>query len=119
MRLVLASGILGPIGGAGGGIDAHDAVFADLEIAQFAADAAGLFHLGEEAAALGVVAHGGAAAGGRPDGRDQRSGAQSFGGELLGEAGEIVVGGIDIGVRQGEEEIDAIEAHAIDFGRRR
>ena len=67
-------------------------------------------------AALGLVAHGRAAAGGRPDGRDQRSGAQSFGGELVGQAGEIVIGGIDIGVRQGEEQIDAVEAYAIHFG---
>ena len=66
--------------------------------------------------ALGVIAHGGAAAGGRPDGSDQRAGAQSFGRELVGEAGQVVVGGIDIGVGQGEEEIDAIEAHAIDPG---
>src|ERR1019366_2438936 len=81
--------------------------------AGLAAESAGFFPLGEEAGALGGVAHGGAAAGGRPDGGDEGAGAQSFGGELPGEAGEIVVGGIDVGVRQGEEEIDAIEARAI------
>ena len=67
-------------------------------------------------AAFGVVAHGGAAAGRRPDGRDQGSGAQSLGGKLVGEASEVVVGRIDVGVGQGEEEVDAIEAHAIHPG---
>ena len=36
--------------------------------------------------------------------------------ELVGQARQVVVGGIDIGVRQRKEEIDAIEAHAIHLG---
>ncbi len=77
--LVLAAGILRPFGGAGGRIDADRRRTGGFRDRAVCGRCGRLFHLGEEAAALLLVAHGGAAAGRRPDRRDQRSGAQTFG----------------------------------------
>ena len=52
----------------------------------------------------------------RPHRGHQRTGAQIPRGEFIGEACEIVIGGIDIGVRQREEEIGALETNAIHGG---
>ena len=71
--------------------------------------------MGEKPSAFLCVSHSGTAAGGRPDRRHQRAGAQTFLRERLRQLGQIVVCRIDIGVRQGEEEIDAIELDPIHF----
>ena len=79
IRLVLAAGILGPLGRRWrpnrcgrcrtGGCPRSRSL---LPMRQ------AFSHLRQEAAALGFVAHRGSAAGRRPDGRDQRAGAQTF-----------------------------------------
>ena len=105
--------ILRPFGRTGRRIDADDAIRPHSQFAQLASDAAGFLDLRQEPAAFRFVSHRRAAAGRGPDRRNQRSGTQAFAGDFFSQARQIVVGRIDIGVRQGEEQIDAVEPHAV------
>ena len=62
--------------------------------------------------------HGGSTADRRPHGRDQRAGYEVVRGQFVRESLEVVVGRIDVGVRQRQEQVDAVELCPIYFGRR-
>ncbi len=62
------------------------------------------------------LAHRRAAAGRRPDRRDDGADLQVPRADLVGQPVEFVVAGVDIDVRREEEQIDAVEADALDFG---
>ena len=112
----VAFGILGPLGGAGCGIDAHDAVRPRAQLAQLARDAAGFAHLGDEVAALFRAAHGRSAAGRRPNRRHQRADASPSDAHFVGEARQIVVAGIDADMRIEQKQVDAVESRAVRLG---
>ena len=65
-----------------------------------------LFHI------LGAT-HGGTAAGWGPDRCNQGPGIQVSRRELLGQDLQVVVGGIDVGVRQAQEQVHSVELHAV------
>src|SRR5437868_13256454 len=64
--------IRGPFGWRAGRVDAHHTIRADAHLAKCACDAAAFANLREEMLAGPVIAHRGAAARGRPNGRDDR-----------------------------------------------
>ena len=82
-------------------------------------DAAALLHLGQELFAFPAVAHRRAAAGRRPDRRHHRADLQVPRPDLVGQPPQFAVVGVDADVRIEEEQIEAVEPHAIDFGRGR
>src|ERR1022692_3377654 len=83
--LLVAFGILDPIAGAGRGVNPHDAVGPGAQLAQSFRDAATLADLREKVGTLGLVPHGGPAAGRRPNGSDDRADDQILGSDLVGE----------------------------------
>ncbi len=96
----VARGILRPVGRAGGGVDADDAVGADAELAELArrsrrpcAPASTNFLRSSS------LAHRRAAAGRRPDRRDDRADDQLLRAELVGELLQVVVCRVDADVR--------------------
>jgi len=114
---LLGSGVPGL--DAAGRVDAHDAVGPHAQLAQAPGDAAALADLVEELLALLGGAHGGAAAGGRPDRRGDRADVQVPLPGLVGQHLDLVVAGVDVDVRGVEEEVEALEADAVHFGRGR
>ncbi len=54
---------------------------------------------------------------GAPDRRHQRPDHQVLGADLVGQALQVVVGGVDVHVRRAEEEVDAVEPLAVHLGR--
>ena len=83
------------------------------------ADPARLPHLRDELLAFGGVAHRGAAAGRRPDRRDQASRpARPRAANPIGEPLDLVVARVDADVRIEQEQVDAVELDAVDRGLR-
>ncbi len=79
-------------------------------------DAAGFENLGDELPPLFLGAHGGAAVGRPPNRRDHRADDESPGADFIRQGLDLVVGGVDVDVRLEEEQVHAIELHAIDGG---
>src|SRR5687768_11383446 len=69
--LLITFGVLGPVAGPAGGVDADHAPLPRAPLAKLLADLAGLVDLGDELLALRLVAHRAPAARRRPDGRDE------------------------------------------------
>ena len=108
-----------PLGRRAGRVDPHDAVRADAELPQRAGDAAALANLREKLLACRIVAHRRAAARRRPDRRDDRTDDQAARANFLGQLFQLLVGRIDADVRIEQEQVDAVEPLAVDFGRGR
>ena len=89
---------------------------ANAKIAQLLANGAGFFNLSKETCPLLLGTHGRAAARRRPDRSNQRAYNQPAFGYVLREMLQIVIGGIDAGVRQGQEQVDAVKADSVYFG---
>ena len=70
----------------------------------------------EELRLLVGVAHRRAAAGRSPDGRDDRADLQVPRPGLVGQLADLIVAGIDVDVRGVEEEVEAVEADALELG---
>jgi hypothetical protein len=109
----VACRILCPVRRRRSGIDPNHAVGANAQLAQFFADDAGLGYLGEEGGPLLLGTHGRAAAGRSPNRGNERAHHEATPGDAAGKSLKIVIGGIDAGVRQGQEQIDTVEADAI------
>src|SRR5581483_11308426 len=107
--------VFGPVRRAERRINAHNAVRANADVTELAADLAGFAHLGQEGFALFFGTHRGAPAGWAPDWRDERADDQAARGDLVGKFFQIVVGGINVGVRQREENVHAVELLAVHF----
>ena len=82
----------------------------------FASDDTRLAHLLEKPGAVRLRPHGRSAAGRRPHGSDQRADDEAAPGDRIGEALRVIGRRIDADVRIEEEEIDAVEPGAVDFG---
>ena len=111
--LLIAFGIFVPLVWAGGRIHADDAVGSDAEESKLLGDAAAFADLLDELCAIGFGAHRGPAAGRRPDGSDHGADDQTLGAELVGDAFEVIVGGVDVDVRVEQEQVHAIKLDAI------
>jgi hypothetical protein len=88
---------------------------ADAELAHLLADAAGLASHLDEAPAIALAAHSGAAAQRWPYWRNHRAHLEIFGRYFVGEPFDIVARGVDAGVRIGEKEVDPIKFRIFDF----
>ena len=108
--------VLGPFGGAGRRIDADHAIGPHTQFAQAFAELAGLLDIGDELLAIGRRTHGGAAAHRRPDRRHDGADGKIVLPGLVGEFLHLVAGEVDVGVRSGVENVDAIELHPADLG---
>jgi len=117
--LRVARRVFGPVRRAVRGIDADDAVLADPQIVQLAADPAGFPDLREERRAIGFVAHRRSTARRRPHRRHQGTHAEVLRCQPVRQRLQLVVRGIDIGMRQRKKQIDSVETRAVHFGGRR
>ena len=70
----------------------------------------------EEALAVVRVAHRRAAAGAAPDRRDERADLQAVAGDVVGHPLDRVLVAVDVEMRRGDEEVDAVEFLAVDLG---
>ena len=89
--LGVAFGVLCPNRSRRGGINAHDAVGPDAQVAQFLGDAAGLANLLDKFLAVLVAAHRRTAARRRPDRRDHRADHKTLRADLVRQPFQIVV----------------------------
>ncbi len=112
----VALGVLVPGLDRGGTVDADPAGGADAEIAHLQADLAGLADLGQELTALLLGAHGGAAAGAGPDRGDEGADLEAIPVDVVGHPPHGVEVAVDVEVRRGDEEVDAVELLAVDLG---
>src|SRR5688572_3516953 len=115
-ELRVALRVLRPITHAAGRIDPDDPVRAHAEFAQLARDAAGLEHLAHEILPLLRAAHGRAAAGGLPHGRNDRADDEAETGNLVSQALQIIIANIDADMWVEEKEVHAIELHTVHRG---
>ena len=76
-------------------------------------------HLREKALAFLVAAHGRASAGRRPHRRDERSDDEAARADAIGKPLQRLAIGVDVDVRVEQEQVDALEADAVDVGGRR
>ena len=113
MRLGVALRVFLPVRDPAGGINADDAVRAHAEIAQFPRDAAGFAHLLDKFLPLLLAAHGRAAAGWRPNRRNDRADDKAFGADFVREPFQIVIAGINAYMRVEQEQVHAVKLHAV------
>ena len=99
-----------------GRVEPHDAVGADAQPPQPLGDAASLADLGEELRLLGLAAHGRAAAGRPPHRRHHRADLELPRPGLVGQLPDLVVAGVDVDVRDEEEQVEAVEPDALELG---
>ncbi len=112
----VAGGVLGPVFNPSGGVDADGSVFADAVGVEDFSDAAGFFDGEDEVVAVALRAEGGTTDGAFPDGGDEGSDFEIFGGDEVGDLFQVVLGGVGVGVGVEEEVIDAIVFLSVDFG---
>ena len=105
--------ILRPRGGIDAGIDPDDSIRPHTQRLQFIADHACFADLLNEARPLVLGSRGRVP----PDRRHQRTGDQVPGLQLPGELLQVRIRGIDVHVRSHQEQIDAVEFHAVDLRR--
>ena len=79
-------------------------------------NATGHPHRVEKFAALLGRAHRRIAHGAGPNGRDQRGDIKTLAGDEVGDAFQLIIGGLGIGVRQEQEVVDAVEFLPIHLG---
>ena len=112
-ELGVALGVFVPGGHRRGRIDANHTVRTHAEVAQLLTNAAGLAHRGHPIGALRGIAHGRAIEPHRSHHRAHHEPARL---NLLGELLDAVVGDVDVDVRVVQEQVHAIELHAVDLG---
>ena len=108
-RFLAFGGFRRPLVHAGRRIDPDDAGLANPDFAELPRDAAGLLDHRQELLALVRRSHSRTAADRRPYRRDHRADREAMAADLVGEALDVVLGGIDRCVRIGEKQVDAFE----------
>ena len=115
---VLPGWVLGPILDARRGIDTNYAALADADLAELPGNAAGLAHHVDEALAVRFAPHCRAAADRRPHRRNNRTDFQILRRNLVGKPFDLVLRGVDAGVRFGKEKVHAFKLDAANIRRR-
>ena len=116
-RLLIAFGVLEPVAGAAGRVDADDAVGPDAELAQPLGDPAALADLRR-----GTCLRSASPPIAEPPPVGGQTGATTepitrfLRPHLVGELLQVVVGRVDVDVRGEQEQVDAVELDAVDLG---
>src|ERR1700677_4103871 len=117
-ELGVARGILVPLRRRGSGINANHPVAANAKFAQLPGNTAGFLHLGEKCLPLLLGTHGRAAASRWPHRGNHRADHKITLRNTVDKLLQLVIGGVNAGVRQRQKQIDSIETDAIDLSLR-
>ena len=101
--------IFSPCGWTRSGINTHNAILADAKLPKLLADLAGLSNVIEKTTALLGCPRVGTTANSGPQVWNQRSGNKFVHGQFVGEAPQVFVCRINIGVGQRQEQVDPVE----------